>query len=133
MENYKDQLAPKHKLSVIRYGFPEDLNEEQNEILKVMVLNRIESVIKGHNFDRNTFALVMHYTTIPSWDESNMAQESFYQNEREMIDGMFSDIEDDPAYRSTIGELSRCCGNHFQIELITEREIYLTTWNQLTP
>lgn len=109
----------------VKYGFPPELNEEQLEVLTTMVLNRIDSIVTHTSFNRDTLALVHAHMTPSRWDEENGGTENFYRREAMMIDEMFSDVEDDRAYRSTLGDLARCQCTTFSVQLITNNLIFL--------
>jgi len=116
---------PVNQVFTVKYGFPPELNEEQLEVLKILVLNRIDSIVTGQSFNRDTAALVLAHITPSQWDLEHGGVDTFYRREASIIDEMFSDVEDDPAYRSTLGDLSRCRPSNFKVQLITENRIYL--------
>lgn len=117
------------KLAVVKYDFPEDITEEQNEVLKIMMLNRIDSVITGCGFDRNTLTLVHDNMSLPIHDERQSMAEDYYRNERIVIDEMFTDVEDGKAYQSTLGDLARCQAKQFQVKQLTENQIFILLMN----
>lgn len=113
------------RVFTVKYGFPEELSEEQLEVLKTLVLNRIDSIVTGQSFNRDTLTLTQAYMKPSEWDVEHGGVEKFYRREAMMIDEMFSDVEDDLAYRSTLGDLSRCQPSSFKVQLITDNRIYL--------
>lgn len=128
MANDQD-IKRQTELFVMKYDFPPDLTEEQNEVLKIMMLNRIDSVINGYGFDRNTLSLVHDNMSLPIHDERQSMAESYYQNERIIVDEMFTDVEDGKAYQATLGALARCQAKSFSIPQMTETQVYILLKN----
>lgn len=124
-----DQVLPSGKgqirTAIVYYHFPEDITEQQNDVLLTLLLNRIESVIMNIGFCRNTFNTVMSGIDLPQWDNWNGQEERYYQNEATIIDEMFTDIESDPRYLQTLSHLTNYTGCTFQVITITHDAVYI--------
>lgn len=119
---------PKQVIEIVKYVMPEDITGDQSNALFTLLMNRIESVITGNGFNRNCNDLVATNYYIPTCYFG--MEDKFIHEESRELDEMFYDLEQNPAYVSTLSSLARSNNKYYEIANVTANAIYIRMWNE---